>query len=106
MSEINQIVEQVKQATDFQINRKILREKMQTDLHFAYNGGLFNADPAQYAFVCLWQGDPDALFLEDTYGNPIKINKDEFIKLYTEQYQTVMNTWHQEYGKLRQIRKV
>jgi hypothetical protein len=100
------IVKQIKQATDYQINRSILREKIQTDLHFAYNGGLFKADPAQYTFVMMWQGDADALFLEDTYGNPIKINQKEFLDLSTEHYQKVMNRWHQEHAELKKIRKI
>ena len=48
---IDQIVEQVRQATDFQTNKRILREKIQQDLHFAENGGLFKVTPELLAFV-------------------------------------------------------
>lgn len=106
MSEIDNLVQQIKQATNYQTNKKILKEKIQTDLHFAYNGGLFKADPTIYSFVLLWQGDPDRLFLEDVYGNPIKINKDEFIALCTEHYQTAMNAWHIQHEELKNARKV
>ena len=37
MTELDQLVTQIKQSTDYQINKRILREKMQTDLHFAYH---------------------------------------------------------------------
>jgi hypothetical protein len=106
MSELSNIVAQVRLATDFQTNKQILKEKIQTDLHFAYNGGMFKADPAIYAFVVMWQGDPESLFLEDVYGTPIKIVQREFIELCTQHYQRAMNEWHQQYAELRKIRKV
>ena len=106
MTELDQLTTQIKQATDYQTNKQILREKIQTDLHFTYNGGLFKADPAIYAFVATWQGDVDHLYLEDTYGNPIKINIDDFIMLATQQYAMVMNAWHIEHEELKRARKV
>lgn len=106
MTELNNLVTQIKQATDYQINKRILREKMQTDLHFAYNGGLFKADPAIYSFVLLWKGDPAALFIEDIYNNPIKIIQEEFINLCTQHYQAVMNEWHIQHEEIRRARKI
>ena len=106
MSELEKLTAEIRRATDYQTNKKILREKIQTDLHFVYNSGLFKATPEQYAFVVTWQGDPDNLFLEDTYGNPIKINIKEFIEIATEHYSKVMNTWHQEHNELKKLRKI
>jgi hypothetical protein len=106
MTELNQLVTQIKQATDYQINKRILREKIQTDLHFAYNSGLFKADPATYAFIMLWQGDPNALFIEDIYNNPIQIIKQEFIEICTEHYQQVMNDWHIQHEEIKRARKI
>ena len=106
MTELNNLVTQIKQATDYQINKRILREKIQTDLHFAYNGGLFKADPAIYSFVLLWKGDLDALFIEDIYNNPIKIIQEEFIELCTQHYQTVMNEWHIQHEEIKRARKL
>jgi hypothetical protein len=104
--EIHNLVTLIKQSTDYQTNKRILREKIQTDLHFAYNGGLFKADPAIYSFVILWKGDPDALFLEDVYHNPIKINQQEFVELCTQHYQTQMNEWHIQHEEIRRARKI
>lgn len=105
MSDIEQLTTEIRKATDYQVNKRLLREKIQTDLHFAYNGGLFKADPAIYAFVSTWNGDSD-FFLEDTYGNPIKINQQEFIELCTQHYHMVMNQWHIQHEKLKHIRKI
>lgn len=104
MNEINRLVEQVKQATDYQINKQIMREKMQSDLHFAYNNGLFRATPELIAFLDSW--DNDELFIEDTYQNPIKVNRSELLLLAKQHYQMVMNTWHIRHEELKRARKI
>ena len=115
MSDIPEIVEQLKQATDYQINRTILSEKIQTDLHFAYVGGLFKATPELIAFVHAWRstdevwpwGGGEAMYMEDTYGNPIHIaDCAEFYRTACEHYQRVMNEWHQQHTELRRVRKI
>ena len=103
-TEIDELVAQVKQATDYQINKRILKEKIKTDLHLSYNNGMFLVSPELLAFVSTW---PDELlFLEDTYENPIEIAKEEFLTVARMHYQTVMNTWHQQHAALKQIRKI
>jgi hypothetical protein len=104
MSDINQLVEQVRLATDYQINREILREKIQTDLHVPYNGGLFYVTTDLIAFVTTWPDD--TLYIEDTYHNPIEVNRQELLTLCREHYQKVMNRWHQQHNELKRIRKI
>jgi hypothetical protein len=115
MSDIPEIVEQLKQATDYQINRKILREKIQTDLHFVHNGGLFKATTELISFVHAWRSTDEVwewgggtdVYLEDTYGNPIHIeNCSEFYRTACEHYQRVMNDWHQQHAELKRVRKI
>lgn len=106
MSTIDQLVEQVRLATDYQINKEILREKILTDLHVPYNGGLFKVTPEIIVFANL-QTLNEHFYLEDVYHNPIHITSPlEFTKLCMEHYQKVMNRWHQEHNELRQIRKI
>ncbi len=106
MTNINDIVAEVKLATDYQINRQILREKIQTDLHVAYNGGLFKVTPEIIMFSNL-QTLNEHFYLEDVYHNPIHIvNPLEFTRLCNEHYQKVMNRWHQQHAELRRIRKI
>ena len=104
MSDINELVDQIKQATDYQTNKRILREKIKTDLHVAYNNGLFLVKPELIAFLATWPRDE--LFLADTYENPIKINRQEFLTLCQQHYQIVMNSWHIEHDELKRTRKV
>jgi len=104
MTEINKLAEAVRLATDYQVNKRILREKIQTDLHFAHSGGLFKVTPELLAFVQSWP--IDELYLEDVYQNPIAVDKQVFLIIAQQHYQQVMNRWHQQHGELKKIRKV
>ena len=104
MSDIENLLTEIKQATDYQINKRILREKIQTDLHLAHNGGLFKITPDLLAFV---QGWPiNELYLEDVYQNPIEVDKQVFLITAQQHYQQVMNRWHQEHNELKRLRKI
>ena len=104
MSELNKLTAEIRQATDYQINKRILREKIQTDLHLPHKGGLFKITPELLAFM---QGWPiDEMYLEDVYGNPIEIDRHVFLIQAQQHYQIVMNRWHQQHGELKKIRKV
>jgi len=104
MTNVTQLVEQVRQATDYQVNRRILREKIQTDLHMTHNGGMFKVTPELLAFVTTWPADE--LYLEDTFQNPIAIDRQVFLVTAQQHYQKVMNRWHQQHAELRKIRKI
>jgi hypothetical protein len=104
MTNINQLVEQVRLATDYQTNKEILREKILTDLHVAHNGGLFLVTQELISFLTVM--NEDVLYLEDTYHNPIEVDRTGLLILAREHYQRVMNRWHQEHNELKQIRKI
>ena len=98
------IVERVKSATKFQTNKKALREKIVTELHVTYNGGLFYITPELISFLSTWN-DED-MFIEDTYNNPIAIKRYELLELANQRYQAVMNDWHTQHQELKRVRKV
>jgi hypothetical protein len=104
MSNLNQLITEIRLATDYQVNKRILREKIQTDLHVPYNGGLFKVTPELIGFLNAWNSDE--LFLEDTYQNPIKILRQEFLTKCQQHYQLVMNEWHIQHEEIRRARKV
>jgi hypothetical protein len=104
MSNLNQLITEIRLATDYQVNKRILREKIQTDLHVPYNGGLFKVTPELIGFLNAWNSDE--LFLEDTYQNPIKILRQEFLTKCQQHYQMVMNEWHIQHEEIRRARKV
>jgi hypothetical protein len=104
MSELEKLTAEIRRATDYQINKTILREKILTDLHVPYNGGLFKVTPDLLAFVATYRYT--TMYIEDTYGNPVEVERDEFRTVCEEHYQKVMNRWHQEHNELRRLRKI
>ena len=104
MSNPTKLVEQIRLATDFQTNKRILREKIQTDLHIAHNGGLFKLTPELLSFLKGWP--TDILYIEDVYQNPIEVDKQVFLVIAQQHYHRVMNEWHQRHEELKQIRKI
>lgn len=104
MSTPEQLVEQIRVATDYQKNKLELREKIQADLHFAYNGGLFKASQELIGFLNAW--DSEEIFVEDTYQNPIKANREELLITAIQHYQIAMNAWHVQHEELKRIRKI
>ena len=104
MSDLEKLTQEIRLATNYQVNKRILREKIQTDLHVPYNGGLFKASPELIAFLNAW--DSDELFLEDTYQNPVKIDRKELLNKCREHYQITMNTWHCQHEDIKRARKV
>lgn len=101
---IQNLVQTVKLATDYQKNKRILKEKIITDLHLPYNNGLFKVTPELLAFVATWP--TSVLYIEDTYENPIEINKEEFLTQARQHYQAVMTVWHQQHEELKRIRRI
>ena len=104
MNTIDQLVEQVRLSTDYQINKEILREKIQTDLHVPYRGGMFYITTDLLSFLATWPNE--VLYLEDTFHNPVEIDRQELLTLAREHYQKAMNRWHQEHAELKRIRKI
>jgi hypothetical protein len=104
MTTPEQLVNQIRAATDYQINKQLLREKIQTDLHVTYKSGLFKVSPELIAFLNSWNAE--ILYIEDVYQNPIEVNRNELLSICLDHYQMVMNVWHIEHEKLKSIRKI
>lgn len=104
MNEIQNLTEQIRQATDIQINKQLLREKMLTDLHVPFENGLFKVTPELIAFLSVMT--EDIIYLEDTYNNPIRINRCDLLELCKQHYQSVMNIWHNQFEELKRVRKI
>ena len=65
-------------------------------LTVAYAGGMFAIDRTLIAFVTATDCD----IITDIYDNPVKINREEFIKFATSTYDNVMSRWLEEYTNL------
>jgi hypothetical protein len=77
-----------------------LKEKSQQQLYVAHNGGLFKAAPELITFLSIVEVD----VIEDSYGNPIRIEREKLLDELKQCYQTIMNDWEVEYQKILRIR--
>jgi hypothetical protein len=98
------LVKKIKQATDYQTNKQILREKINADLHITFNGGMFKADRTLIAFLSSLTRDE--VIIEDIYENPIKVDRKRLLMLTKEHYQLVMNRWLIEHAEIQRARKL
>jgi hypothetical protein len=101
--DINELKSLAEARFDHALHRKVLHERIQSELHVTYNGGQFKITTELLAFLATYRYTE--IYLEDIHRNPIKINRDEFRTICEERYQTVMNTWHQEFEESKKIRK-
>jgi len=96
------IITTVRARFDHASAKKILKEKYQAKMLFAYNGGMFKAGP-ELQTTLLTCPDSDAVILE-LYEKPVKINTQELLTLSQQRWQEQMNAWHTEYEELSKKR--
>ena len=80
---------------DHEAAKRVLKEKYQARMIFAYNGGMFCAGP-ELQMTCLTCPDTEAVIL-DLYENPIKIQTRELLALSQQRWQEQMTAWLVEY---------
>ena len=83
--------------------RRLLKEKYQAKMLFAYRGGMWRAGPElnNMIFTC---GRIGEVVLPDQYENPVMINTKELMELSQERWYEQMNAWHVEYEELNKNR--
>jgi hypothetical protein len=82
--------------------RRVLKEKYQAKLVFAYNGGMWCAGPELLVMLAIVPPG-DAVIL-DLYETPVQINPEELRGLAMQRWQEQMNAWlaeHEEISKQR-----
>lgn len=103
-------IETIKQLADAQfehsVYKKNLKEKLELNLLVPNSGGLFRSSPELIVFAKTWDIAHD-LYLEDLYGNPIRIiDREKFVNELCNAYQFAMNQWFVEFEKSKKIRKL
>ena len=83
--------------------RRVLKEKYQAKMVFAYNGGLFCAGAE---LLVLLQACPveDEIVILDLYENPVRVNPEELKYLALGRWQEQMNAWLVEHENNAQQR--
>ena len=97
------LVQQAQARFHHEVAKRVLREKYQAKMIFAYNGGLFRAGPE---LIALLQACPveDPIVIADLYDNPIKINPNELQYLALDRWQEQMNAWRVEFEQISSTR--
>jgi hypothetical protein len=98
----DQLITHGRARFDHAAAKKLLREKYQAKLVFAYNGGLFRAGPEMMVFLSLYHDQQ--IVLQDLYENPVEINAQELLDLMRARWQEQMNAWLIEYQDLARKR--
>jgi len=86
------------------VARKNLRERVESQLAVAHNGGLFKATQELISFLHCWTDDE--ICIEDSYNNPIRCNRVSLLTQLKEAYQFAMNAWQIDFEKSKAIRKM
>lgn len=71
--------------------KRVLKEKYQARMIFAYNGGMWCAGP-QLQTTLLTCPDAEAVIL-DLYDNPVKVNTRALFSLSQQRWQEQMTAW-------------
>jgi hypothetical protein len=104
MSTPTDIVTQVRLATDYQNNKKLLNEKIKNELHVTHAGGMFLATPELISFLSVWPDEE--VYLEDVFHNPIRVVRTNLLNTCISHYRAVMNGWHIQHEEIKRIRKI
>lgn len=82
--------------------RKILREKYQAKMIFAYREGMWRAGPD--LLILLQACTDDDPVLLDLYESPIRVNRNELQSLVASRWQEQMTAWQLENAALHNRR--
>jgi hypothetical protein len=96
------IVAHARARFDHETAKRVLKEKYQAKMMFAYNGGMWCAGPELQSTV-LTCPDVEAVIL-DLYGNPVKVNTRELMSMSQSRWQEQMNAWLVEYTEMSKQR--
>jgi len=79
-----------------------LKEKFNTKLIVADQGGLWRADSTTINFLAL--NDEKEIILVDSFDNPVKVDRLTLLSKLRSTYQIVMNDWYAEWCELEKKR--
>jgi hypothetical protein len=101
---MDNLEEFARQRFDFNRQRLTLKEQQEQRLTVPHNGGLFHIDMTLISYL---QSEKNShIYLPDSYGNPIHVDRQKLLTLCRERFNEVMNDWHDQYEELKQVRKV
>ena len=79
-----------------------LKDKYDSKLIIADQGGLWRADQQTISFLSSMSDD--FVIIMDTFDNPVQVNRDELLKVLEDTYNLAMLEWHKEWKELESKR--
>lgn len=95
------LVDNIRYRFDHGESKLYLKEKYTNKLAIAHAGGMWQITPALLAFLAHPTNDTSHEIMIDMYGNPVKVDRAEFLALANATYNEVMSQWHEEYTTLQ-----
>ena len=88
----NSLVAHARARFDHAVAKRILKEKYEAKMLFAYRGGMWRAGPELLTVLQAVPVEDDVVLL-DLYENPIKVSPMELQHLAFDRWQEQMNAW-------------
>jgi hypothetical protein len=98
----DQLIETSRARFEHVAARRILKEKYEAKMLFAYNGGMWNASPE--LIITLATVPPGDAVLLDLYETPVQVRPEELRGIAMTRWQEQMNAWLVEYEELSKKR--
>jgi hypothetical protein len=95
------LITQAKARFKHQEAKLYLKEKYSNRLTLVSQNGLWSVTPE---FLATLRSSPETVVLIDQYDNPVKVDTYELLAVAEELYNTVMNSWLQEWSELEKTR--
>ena len=99
----NELLAHSRARFDHVAAKRVLKEKYQAKMVFAYRGGMWQAGPDlnNMIFTC---GRIGEIVLPDLYENPVQVDSKELMALSQERWNEQMNAWLVEYEEISKNR--
>lgn len=97
-----QLISEVKARFGHNSAKAYLKDKYDSRLLVANQGGLWKATPELMGYLA--SRDDQSVILVDTFGNPIMVNRIELYNLLCEAYEDNMAAWYLEWKELENKR--
>lgn len=99
----DQLIAHSRARFDHAVAKRVLKEKYQAKMLFAYRGGMWRAGPELHAMITTCGGCGD-LVLPDLYDNPVPVDSAELLTLSQQRWQEQMTAWLIEFESLNKKR--
>lgn len=96
------LVNQARSRLDHAAQRRILKEKYEAKLTFAYNGGMWRAGPELLAVLAVCKQEQQVIL--DLYQNPVLVEPKELESIVQQRWTEQMNAWLVEYNQIQNQR--